>query len=95
MDSEVQDKLLSGLEKGEIKLPDFDSRMLFSAVYANTIEGFFADPVYGGNRGMAGWNLVGFPGTRYDYTDVMRRANQPYTMPPVGLAGRPAWGQPV
>ncbi len=40
-------------------------------MHANTIEGFFADPIYGGNRDMVGWKLVGFPGARYDYRDVM------------------------
>ena len=95
LDGAAQDKLLAGLEKGEVKLPGFDSRTLFSAIYANTMEGFFADPVYGGNRDMVGWKLVGFPGARYDYTDVMQKPNTAYTLPPVGLAGRPAWGQPV
>ena len=88
-----QDKLLAGLEKGEVKLPGADGRGLFAAIYANTVEGYFADPIYGGNRDMAGWNLVGFPGTRYDYRDVMARPNQAYTLPPVGLQGRPAWSQ--
>jgi gluconate 2-dehydrogenase gamma chain len=90
-----QDRLLSGMEKGEVKFADFDSRMLFSTIYANTMEGYFADPVYGGNRDMVGWKLVGFPGTRYDYRDVMARPNQAYTLPPVALMGRPDWGQPT
>ncbi len=93
--AEQQDALITGLEKATIKLPGFDGRMLFNAIYANTMEGFFADPVYGGNRDMAGWKLLGFPGARYDYRDVMDHPNQPYTLPPTGLAGRPAWGQPV
>ena len=88
-----QDKLIAGLEKGEVQLSNFSSRMLFTAIYTNTIEGFFADPIYGGNRDMAGWKLVGFPGVRYDYRDVMDKPNQPYTLPPVGMQGRPAWGE--
>ena len=68
------------------------ARMLFAAIYANTVEGYFADPIYGGNRDMVGWKLVGFPGTRYDYRDVMQKPNQTYTLPPVALQGRPAWG---
>ncbi len=87
-----QDKLLQGLEKGDVKLPGFESRMLFSAIYANTMEGFFADPIYGGNRDMAGWKLVGFPGVRYDFRDVMERPNQAYTLPPVAMSGRAEWG---
>ena len=88
-----QDKVLAGLEKGEVKLPGFDGKMLFATVQTNAIEGFFADPVYGGNQGMAGWQLLGFPGTRYDYRDVMEKPNQPYTMPPVSIRGRPEWGK--
>ena len=88
-----QDKLLGGMEKGEIQFQNFSSRMLFSAVYTNTIEGYFADPLYGGNRDMVGWKLVGFPGTRYDYRDVIEKPNQAYALPPVGIQGRPAWGE--
>jgi gluconate 2-dehydrogenase gamma chain len=86
-----QDKLLAGMEKGEVKLPGFDSKMLFNAIHGNTIEGFFADPSYGGNRDMAGWKLVGFPGVRYDFRDVINKPNQAYATPPVAMQGRPAW----
>jgi gluconate 2-dehydrogenase gamma chain len=91
LSAEEQDTLLAGMEKGQVKLPDFDSRMLFSAIHANTIEGYFADPVYGGNRDMVGWKLVGFPGVRYDFRDVMEKPNQAYALPPVAIQGRPAW----
>ena len=86
-----QDHLLANLEKGDVKLPGFDAKALFAAVHTNTMEGFFADPIYGGNRDMVGWKLVGFPGTRYDYRDVMDKPNQPYALPPVAIAGRPDW----
>jgi gluconate 2-dehydrogenase gamma chain len=86
-----QEKLMSGMEKGEVVLENFSSKMLFSAIHSNTLEGFFADPIYGGNRDMAGWKLIGFPGARYDYRDVMDKPNQAYTLPPVSLQGRPAW----
>lgn len=93
LEAAEQDKLIAGLEKSEVQLPNFSSRMLFTAIYTNTIEGFFADPIYGGNRDMIGWKLVGFPGTRYDFRDVIDHPNQAYTLPPVGLQGRPAWGE--
>src|SRR6201996_3727085 len=86
-----QEKLMGGMEKGEVALANFSSKMLFSAIHSNTLEGFFADPIYGGNRDMAGWKLIGFPGARYDYRDVMDKPNQAYTLPPVGWQGRPAW----
>ena len=28
----------------------------------HTRQGFYADPIYGGNRGQAGWRVIGFPG---------------------------------
>jgi gluconate 2-dehydrogenase gamma chain len=37
-------------------------------VREHTVEGFFCDPVYGGNRDAVGWKLVGFPGAHWGYT---------------------------
>jgi gluconate 2-dehydrogenase gamma chain len=28
----------------------------------HTRQGFLADPIYGGNRNRAGWDVIGFPG---------------------------------
>lgn len=92
LSAEEQDKLIAAMEKGEVNFEGFSSRMLFGAIHGNTMEGYFADPIYGGNRDMVGWKLVGFAGARYDYRDVMENPNKAYTLPPVGLQGRPAWG---
>jgi len=92
LSAEEKDKLLAGMEKGDVKFEGFSSRMLFNAVYTNTMEGFFADPIYGGNKDMAGWKLIGFPGVRYDFRDVIDNPNKPYTLPPVSMQGQPAWG---
>jgi gluconate 2-dehydrogenase gamma chain len=91
--ADEQDKLLTSMEKGEVRFTGFDARALFGAIYANTMEGYFADPIYGGNRDMVGWKLVGFPGVRYDFRDVIEKPNQAYTLPPVSMQGRPAWGE--
>jgi len=32
----------------------------FELLRTHTIMGFFGDPSYGGNRGLAGWKLIGF-----------------------------------
>jgi len=87
-----QDKVLAGLESGSIALAGVDGAQFFGLLLQNTQEGFFADPIYGGNRDMAGWKLIGFPGTRYDYRDWVERHNQPYPLPPVGIMGRSDWG---
>ncbi len=88
LDAAQQDQVLHGLEDGEIKLKDGSGKDFFEAILANTMEGFFADPIYGGNRDMAGWKLVGFPGARYDYRDHVSKHNQPYPLPPVSILGR-------
>ncbi|WJR80473.1 gluconate 2-dehydrogenase subunit 3 family protein [Bradyrhizobium sp. NP1] len=93
LNSDEKDKLIAAMEKSEVQFKGFSSRMLFSALYTNTIEGYFADPIYGGNRDMVGWKLVGFPGVRYDFRDVMEKPNQAYTLPPVSMQGRAAWGE--
>jgi gluconate 2-dehydrogenase gamma chain len=76
------------LEKGEIDLAGAPAKEFFSMLWQNTGEGFFADPIYGGNRDFAGWKLVGFPGPRYNYVNEIEQYGKPYTLPTVGLMGR-------
>src|SRR3712207_7688305 len=59
-----QDALLSELEAGRLDLGGFSSAIFFETLLANTIEGYFADPAYGGNRDMVSWRMIGFPGAR-------------------------------
>ena len=40
------------------------TRPFFARVRRLTLEGCFSDPYYGGNRGFAGWDLIGYPGPR-------------------------------
>jgi gluconate 2-dehydrogenase gamma chain len=86
-----QDTVLKGIESGSIALKDVKGAEFFALVLANTQEGFFADPIYGGNRGMASWKMIGFPGARYDYRDWVDRHNEPYPLPPVSIMGRSDW----
>jgi len=83
-----QDKVLHGLEKGEIELPGAPAKEFFNLLWENTGEGFFADPIYGGNREFAGWKLIGYPGPRYNYVNEIEQYGKRYAMPTVGLAGR-------
>ena len=34
----------------------------FPLLVLHTRQGFLADPIYGGNRGRVGWDVIGFPG---------------------------------
>ena len=89
-----QDQILTGLENGEIALQDGSGKAFFEQILADTIDGFFADPIYGGNRDMAGWKLIGFPGVRYDYRDHVSKHNEPYPLPPVSILGASDWSVP-
>ena len=87
-----QDEVLKALESGQAQLKGgVSAKSFFELLLQNTIEGFFADPIYGGNRDMAGWRLIGFPSARYDYRDFVSRHGEPYPLPPVALKGRPEW----
>jgi gluconate 2-dehydrogenase gamma chain len=86
-----QDKVLSELEDGKIKLDAVDASAFFKQLLLNTQEGFFADPLYGGNKDMAAWKMIGFPGARYDYRDYVGKHGEKFPLPPVSLKGRPAW----
>ncbi|WP_222265751.1 gluconate 2-dehydrogenase subunit 3 family protein [Modestobacter marinus] len=55
-------------ERGELDRDLPILRRLFAVVREHAIEGFFCDPVYGGNRDAVGWQLVGFPGAYWGYT---------------------------
>jgi gluconate 2-dehydrogenase gamma chain len=86
-----QDQVLSGLEKDEIKLEGVKAKSFFELLLQNTIESFLSDPIYGGNRDMVGWKLIGFPGARYDYRPYVGRHGEKLDLRPVGLKGRPDW----
>ena len=83
-----QDDVLHGLEGGDIELTDVPAKVFFTMLWNNTLEGFLADPMYGGNRNFAGWKLVGFPGPRYNYVSEIEQYGKPYTLPTVGILGR-------
>src|ERR1700751_3566305 len=89
-----QDQVLNGLENGQIKLKDGSGEAFFEQILTDTITGFFADPIYGGNRDMAGWKLIGFPGARYDYRDHVTKPNQAHPLPPVSILGAGDWSVP-
>jgi gluconate 2-dehydrogenase gamma chain len=90
LSDEQKDKVLAGMEKGPIAFDGASATALFEQILTNTREGFFADPVYGGNRDMAGWKMIGFPGARYDYRDWVDRHNERIPLPPIGIGGQSA-----
>jgi gluconate 2-dehydrogenase gamma chain len=91
LDDAAKDELLKDLESEKIKLDGADGKAFFLQAVTDIQMGFFADPIYGGNRDMVSWKMIGFPGARYNYLDWVERHNEPYPLPPVSLAGRAEW----
>lgn len=80
-----QDEFLGALEHGKVEFADFPASIFFEMLLQNTTEGFFADPIYGGNRDKIGWKLIGFPGVAAAYISTITQYNKPYTAEPVSL----------
>jgi gluconate 2-dehydrogenase gamma chain len=60
-------------------IPDLEG--FLNIVRTHTMQGLFADPVYGGNRDFAGWAAVGYPGPYYVYTEEEQQSFEPLDKP--------------
>ncbi|MBS0375766.1 MAG: gluconate 2-dehydrogenase subunit 3 family protein [Proteobacteria bacterium] len=85
LDRAAREEVLTALEADAIALEAVPARTFFSMLWENTIEGFFADPRYGGNRDKIGWRLIGFPGVAAAYGGLLERHNEPYRVSPVSI----------
>lgn len=78
---------LKAMEQGKAEFTGFGSAMFFGALLQITMEGFFADPIYGGNRDMASWKMVGYPGLPATYRhDIKKYLGKVYDKPPRSIA---------
>jgi gluconate 2-dehydrogenase gamma chain len=82
---EEQDAYLQALESGARDLGGVPSKIFFQSLLELTIEGYFSDPVYGGNKDMVGWTLVGFPGAYANYYEFVDQHGIAFTRPPMSL----------
>jgi len=81
-----QNALLAEAEQGKLDFGTLPSAAFFSALLDATMEGFFSDPIYGGNRDKIGWKLVGFPGVHASYANDIERHGVAWTRPPASIA---------
>jgi gluconate 2-dehydrogenase gamma chain len=78
---------LKAMEAGKAEFAGFGSATFFNALLQITMEGFFADPIYGGNRDMASWKMVGYPGLPATYRhDIKKYLGKTYDKPPRSIA---------
>jgi len=79
-----QDAVITALTQG--KAPSFTwpaPQAFFNTVRTHTMEGMFADPVYGGNKDFAGWRMVGFPGAQPAFTEADMASQDAFTRGPI------------
>ncbi|HVO47760.1 MAG TPA: gluconate 2-dehydrogenase subunit 3 family protein [Steroidobacteraceae bacterium] len=83
--AEEQDAYLKSLETGGADLDGVPSGVFFDSLLKMTIEGYFSDPVYGGNRNMAAWKMIGFPGAYANYYDAIDRHGVKFERAPMSI----------
>lgn len=68
---EEQIAILTDFEESKVKINgSVTSGFFFTLLRKVTIEGAYADPMYGGNKDMAGWKMKNFPGHQGSYTHL-------------------------
>jgi gluconate 2-dehydrogenase gamma chain len=93
LSEDEQDALLEAIEDAEDEDVEeaFDpigADTFFSLVHKHVVEGFLADPMYGGNQGLVGWQLIGFPGAQRAYSP-QEMQDPAFRRPPQALAQLP------
>jgi gluconate 2-dehydrogenase gamma chain len=86
MSADQQDAYLHRLEAGGTDLGGVPSDVFFAHLWDCTVEGFFSDPVYGGNRNMVAWRMIGFPGAYASYYDLVDKHGIKIDRAPMSLA---------
>jgi gluconate 2-dehydrogenase gamma chain len=81
-----KDAYLTRLEKGSIDLDGVPSNTFFDFLLKHTVEGFFSDPIYGGNKNKIAWKMIGFPGAYADYFDLIDKHGVELHREPLGIA---------
>jgi gluconate 2-dehydrogenase gamma chain len=77
---------LKAFDEGTAQFSGVPAKDFFEALLALAMEGFFADPIYGGNRDCASWKMIGYPGQPANYRDYQRYFGKRYDHPPQSIA---------
>ena len=86
IDSDSKYEVIRDLEAGTFEFQSIPPRLFFELLIRNTQEGFFSDPMYGGNKDKIGWKLIGFPGLpSSNYDAHIGERNTPYVVEPVSI----------
>ena len=85
MSAAQQDAYLKKLEKGGMDLDGVPSKVFFDQLLNQTVQGFFSDPIYGGNKNKVGWRMIEFPGAYADYVDLIDKHGIHFQREPLGI----------
>jgi gluconate 2-dehydrogenase gamma chain len=82
-----QVKVLQDLEQGRAAVDGVAAQEFFNLLLAAAMQGFFSDPVYGGNRDKVAWRMVGFPGVIAIHSEHIKTyRNKKYDVEPKSIA---------
>lgn len=85
-DAAGRERYVQAMSETEGTLGDVHVGTFFTELLKLTNEGYFADPIYRGNKAYSGWEMVGFPGAHAYYLSFVDKHNRPYDQPPMGIA---------
>ncbi len=87
LDPAQRDEALKTMDAGKAEFTDFNSKYFFDQLYESAMEGFFADPIYGGNRDKVSWKMVGYPGLPATYASKAEEyRGKKVNLPPQSIA---------
>ena len=86
LNDDQQDQVLHAMEANRLNMgAEVETKVFFELLLQNVREGFLADPIYGGNKEMTSWKMLGFPGARYDFRDLLSKKGQKLNIIPTSL----------
>jgi gluconate 2-dehydrogenase gamma chain len=68
-----RDAALKEIDAGKAEFSGLNAKAFLEALLLLAMEGFFSDPIYGGNRDMAAWKMIGYPGLPATYADKIEQ----------------------
>jgi gluconate 2-dehydrogenase gamma chain len=84
LDAAKQDEVIAALEQGKGSGFTWPSQQaFFNTLRTHTMEGMFADPIYGGNKDFAGWRLINFPGAQPLFSPEDLASKEAFTRAPI------------
>jgi gluconate 2-dehydrogenase gamma chain len=96
LSSGAQVKLLEEVESGTAPgvpaAAKAEAEAAFQLVLEHMREGMFGDPMYGGNKDLEGWKLIGYPGIQLAVTEPLQEVGA--TFKSTGMIAKSYGGEP-